>query len=126
MGIHPQKVFGTFGYIPTLLYKIGHMAAVVVAAHMSNFVQKGWDIPKGTKYFLWMDAKVVCRWLCQYNIKETFIHNRVKQIRELVSKGNTFIKYVPSELNPADLITKEQDAKKFSTNSGVCASENLT
>ena len=93
------------------------LAAVVVAAHMSNFVQKGWDIPKGTKYFLWMDAKVVCRWLCQYNIKETFIHNRVKQIRELVSKGNTFIKYVPSELNPADLITKEQDAEKFSTNS---------
>ena len=93
------------------------LAAVVVAAHMARFVQKAWDIPKDTKYYLWMDAKVVCRWLGQYNIKETYIHNRVKQIRELVFKGNTIIKHVPSALNPADLITKEQDAEQFSNNS---------
>ena len=93
------------------------LAAVVVAAHMVTFVQKAWDIPKGTKYYLWTDAKVVCRWLGQFNIKETYVHNRVKQIRDLVDKDNTILKHVPTELNPADLITKEQDAEKFSTNS---------
>ena len=92
------------------------LAAVVVAAHQGKFLQRAWDIPKGVKYFLWIDAKVVLRWLTQYNIKETFVHNRVKQIRELVCKENTTIRYVPSGLNPADLITKEQDALKFSTN----------
>merc|ERR1711874_470767 len=32
-------------------------------------------------------------------------------------KNNTTLKHVPTELNPADLMTKEQDAEKFSTNS---------
>merc|ERR1712082_66889 len=93
------------------------LAAVVVAAHLVRFVQKAWDIPKGTQYYLWTDAKVVCRWLGQFNIKETYVHNRVKQIRDLVDRTNTTLKHVPTELNPADLITKEQDAEKFSTNS---------
>ena len=65
---------------------------------------------------MWIDAKVVLSWLTQYDIRETFVHNRVKQIRELVCKENTTILYVPSGLNPADLITKEQDALKFSKN----------
>ena len=59
----------------------------------------------------------MCRWLGQFNIKETYVHNRVKQIRDLVDKDNTTLKHVPTEFNPADLITKEQDAEKFSTNS---------
>ena len=88
----------------------------MVAAHLANYVQKAWDIPKSTKCFLWTDAKCVCRWLCHYNIKDTFIHNRVKQIRELLSKDNTFLKYGPSEFNPADMITKEQKADSFSHN----------
>ena len=92
------------------------MAAAVVAAHQSKFLQKAWDIPKGIKYFIWIDAKVVLSWLQQYDIRETYVHNRVKQVRELVCKENTTILYVPSELNPADLITKEQDANKFITN----------
>ena len=93
------------------------LAAVVVAAHMARFVQKAWDIPNGTQYYLWTDAKVVCKWLGQFNIKETYVHNRVKQIRDLVDKTNTTLKHVPTDQNPADLITKEQDAEKFSRNS---------
>merc|ERR1711874_517533 len=58
-----------------------------------------------------------CRWLGQFNMKETYVHNRVKQIRDLVDKDNTVLKHVPTEFNPADLLTKEQDAEKFSTNS---------
>ena len=89
----------------------------MVAAHQAVFIRKGWDTPRHIKCFLWIDAKVVLRWLTQYNIKETFVHNRVKQIRELLQDSDTTIKYVPSELNPADLITKEQDATKFMSNS---------
>ncbi|CAL4163767.1 unnamed protein product, partial [Meganyctiphanes norvegica] len=75
-----------------------------------------WEPPKGTKVFLWIDAKVVLQWLSQYNIKETFVHNRVKQIRELCSDEDITIRYVPSEHNPADLITKEQEAANFIEN----------
>ena len=92
------------------------LAGVVVGAHQGKFVKKAWDIPIGVKYYMWIDAKVCIRWLGQYNIKETFVHNRVKQIRELVDKENTVIRYIPSELNPADLITKEQNALEFSNN----------
>ena len=35
----------------------------------------------------------------------------------MVDRTNTTLKHIPTELNPADLITKEQDAEKFSTNS---------
>ena len=92
------------------------LAAVVVAANQVQFTRKAWDPPVGTKVFLWIDAKVVLQWLNQYNIKDTFVHNRVKQVRELCSGADVSIRYVPSELNPADLITKEQEAAKFIEN----------
>ena len=89
------------------------LAAVVVAGNQVRFVRKAWDPPSGTKVFLWIDAKVVLQWLSQYNIKDTFVLNRVKQVRELCAGEDVSIRYIPSELNPADLITKEQEAAKF-------------
>ena len=93
------------------------LAAVVVAAHQAMFVKEAWNSPENTKYFLWIDAKVVLRWLGQYNIKETYVHNRVKQIRECMPKEHTTIKYVPTDCNNADLITKEQKVEEFMKNS---------
>ena len=61
---------------------------------------------------MWIDAKVVLDWLSQYNAKETYIHNRIKQVRELVSKDMK-IMYIPTKENPADLITRGQDAEKM-------------
>ncbi|CAL4073846.1 unnamed protein product, partial [Meganyctiphanes norvegica] len=45
------------------------------------------------------------QWLSQYNIKETFVHNRVKQIRELCSDEDITIRYVPS---PTFLMKEEE------------------
>ncbi|CAL4115656.1 unnamed protein product, partial [Meganyctiphanes norvegica] len=40
-------------------------------------------------------------------------HNRVKQIRDLCNNQNVKILHVPTDLNPADMITKDQKATKF-------------
>ena len=87
-----------------------------MAAHQAKFIKRAWDIPKNTEYFLWVDAKVALEWLGQYNIKETFVHNRVKQIRELLEREKVHLKYIPSKQNPADMITKEQGIEKFIEN----------
>ena len=85
---------------------------------MVPYICKAWNLPENFNINLWCDAKVVLNWLCQYNVKETYIHNRVKQIRELCNtyKQNITLRYVPTDLNPADIITKVQKAKEFVIN----------
>ena len=85
---------------------------------MVPYIGKAWNLPENFNINLWCDAKVFLNWLCQYNVKETYIHNRVKQIRELCNtyKQNITLRYVPTDLNPADIITKVQKAKEFVIN----------
>ena len=90
------------------------LAAAVVAAHQNKFVKEAWNIENNVKHYMWIDAKSVLEWLCSYNLKETYIHNRVKQVRELVGK-EMILKYVPTGENPADLLTRQQEATKMMT-----------
>ena len=92
------------------------LAGAVVAAQKSQYMHKAWDLQDYQKVFIWIDAKVVLSWLGQYNIRETFIHNRVKDIRRLCIKEKTTLKHVPGTQNPADMITKEQKATEFIKN----------
>ena len=92
------------------------LAGTITGALQAMFIKKAWDIPKGVKYFLWMDAKVVLEWLGQYNIKQPYVNNRVADIRELFKYEEVEIRYVPSELNPADVMTKPQDVDKCMEN----------
>ena len=94
------------------------LAGFVVAAQKVPYLHKAWPLTEQNKVYIWTDAKVVLNWLSQYNIRETFIHNRVKTIRELCIKEKTIIKHVPGTMNPADLITKVQKASDFINNDG--------
>ncbi|CAL4063347.1 unnamed protein product, partial [Meganyctiphanes norvegica] len=58
-------------------------------------------------------SRVVLCWLAKYNIKEIYVHNRVKQIRDLCAREDVKIYHVPTNMNPADIITKEQKAEDF-------------
>ena len=63
------------------------LAGVVVAAHQLNYLKEAWHLPHSVKVTLWCDARVVLSWLTQYEIKQTYIHNKVAQIRELCHKS---------------------------------------
>ena len=79
------------------------LAGVVVAAQKVPYLHKAWPLSDSNKIFIWSDAKVVLAWVGQYNIRETFVHNRVKTIRDLCIKEKTTIRHVPGDVNPADL-----------------------
>ncbi|CAL4152704.1 unnamed protein product [Meganyctiphanes norvegica] len=89
------------------------LSGALLAAHKVPYMMKAWDLPVDTKFIFWCDARVVLTWLSQYNIKEIYVHNRVKQIRDLCNNQNVKILHVPTDLNPADMITKDQKATKF-------------
>ena len=89
-----------------------------MAAQKIPYLHKAWPLSDSNKVFIWSDAKVVLNWLGQYNIRETFVHNRVKTIRDLCKKDKTTIRHVPGDVNPADLITKTQKATDFIKNEG--------
>ena len=60
---------------------------------------------------LWTDAEVVLHWV-RGNSPDVFVSNRVKEIREFKFP----IKYVPTDQNPADILTRGTTVKKL-TNS---------
>ena len=94
------------------------LAGAVVAAHKVPYMLKAWDISRQVKVVIWIDARVVLTWLSQYNIKDGYVNNRVNQIRQLCEpiKQNVQLRHVPSKENPADIITRKQDAQDFVNN----------
>ena len=94
------------------------LAGVVVAAHQLNYIKEAWKLPHDIKINLWCDARVVLSWLTQYEIKQTYIHNRVAQVRELCfpSQDTVSVRYVPTDMNPADILTKDHKAAEFVNN----------
>ena len=92
------------------------VSGVALGARLVPLITKAWNLGPHHKFYLWCDAKVVLHWLAQFNIKEVFVHNRVKDIRSFYSKDTTTVRYVPSALNPADMITKPIKAKDFVKN----------
>ena len=95
------------------------LAGLVLAAHQVPYLTKAWNLPNNFGFHLWCDAKVVLDWLKKRNITDTYVNNRVKQVRDLCEDHWESIKihYVPTEQNPADIITRQQKAEEFITNS---------
>ena len=95
------------------------LAGVVVAGHQVSYIRKAWNLPSNMAINLWCDARVVLNWLSQYDIKETYIHNRVAQVRKLCepAQHTTTLRYVPTLMNPADILTRVNKAENFKRDS---------
>ena len=58
---------------------------------------------------MWNDTRQALAWLSQAEIRNTYMHNRVRDIRERCLTAK--IAYVPSEENPADVLTRDISAE---------------
>ena len=89
------------------------LASIVVGANLLVFILD--TIPQlvSKQAFIWNDNKPSLCWCSQTTIKDTYVHNRVKDIREKCPTA--IIRYIPTEDNPADILTRDitaQDLEK--------------
>ena len=85
------------------------LASILIASNLLKFVLEAVPQLKDKDIFLWNDSKAALSWCSQVDIKDTFVLNRVKAIRERCP--TTIIKYVPTTDNPADVLTRDITAE---------------
>ena len=68
-----------------------------------------------TTLYLWGDSKTALSWCSSYDIKEDFVSNRVRQIR--INVPHAKLMFIKSEMNPADILTRQPKAEVFLNNS---------
>ena len=89
------------------------LTSMVVGANLLDFTLQAVPQLADKQSYIWNDNKPSLAWCSQISIKDTYIHNRVKGLRERCP--NTIIRYVPTQDNPADVLTRDitaQDLKK--------------
>ncbi|XP_046868784.1 uncharacterized protein LOC124461292, partial [Drosophila willistoni] len=89
------------------------LQAVVIGAKLSNRIQRKPCLSINSSCY-WSDSKTVLKWLRMDPRKfQQFVMHRVGEILEFtnVSQWN----WVPTNLNPADLATKTNNANKYKT-----------
>lgn len=64
-------------------------------------------LPTPSRTLYWTDSMIVLSWITKKEPWNTFVGNRVKEIRELTIIDDW--KHVPGEINPADLATRSCD-----------------
>ena len=75
------------------------------------------ELIRFTEVHLWTDSKVALAWIHTVKeIKDTYVSNRVWEIKSLICNFNAKLHFVPTKLNPADLITRGSSIEKLNTN----------
>ena len=87
------------------------LASILVASNVVTFTLDAVPQLQDKELFIWNDSKAALSWCTQIDIKNTYVHNRVRNIRERCPTAT--IKYVPSAENPADIITRDITAKEL-------------
>ena len=91
------------------------MMGMLLAANLAKFCLEAMNNYPFKKKIIWSDSKVaLAQCSASKSNKNTFVHNRVIQIRELCEGFE--INYVNSNENPADLTTKPISAKNLQSN----------
>lgn len=90
------------------------LTAIWVAAKLNNYVKTTMSHIKINNSYLWTDSEVALQWVKNDNSKLVYVKNRVADIKSLVSA--TKLMYLPTEDNPADLLTRGITKQKL-TNS---------
>ena len=91
------------------------LMALLIGSILASYCIKAAFHVKFTALHLWGDSKTALSWCSSYDIKEDFVSNRVRQIRSNVPHAK--LMYIKSEMNPADILTRQPRAEAFLTNS---------
>lgn len=87
------------------------LCGALLGARLTEKVCQAFRLPIH-KCFLWTDSTIVLGWLKTAPSKlKQFVRNRVAEIQELTQ--NNEWRYVPTQLNPADLLTRGVDMSKI-------------
>lgn len=79
------------------------LMAAVLAARLGEYVQKHYVADMKSTHF-WTDSMIVLHWINGTSKRESFVENRVAEIRAKTRMGSW--SFVQGEDNPADLITR--------------------
>ena len=89
--------------------------AAVIASRLAKFVNQSLGLsPSSTTVHLWSDSQITLHWiydLKQANATKPFITNRVSEITQAFPAS--VWTYVPTDNNPADLLTRGVSAEQF-------------
>ncbi|CAL4191849.1 unnamed protein product, partial [Meganyctiphanes norvegica] len=107
--IKPKNTVDSDNTIPKL-----ELTAMLVGAKLVKTIQNALSIDEQNTVFLWSDATVVLQWLSSPDIDSAYVHRRVVAIREACP--GAILMHVCSKDNPADIITRTIQIKKFITN----------
>ena len=87
------------------------LASILIASNIVTFTLDAVPQLKDKQIFIWNDSKAALSWCTQVEIKDTYVHNRVKNIRDRCPTAT--IRYVPSAENPADIMTRDITAREL-------------
>ncbi|CAL4161569.1 unnamed protein product, partial [Meganyctiphanes norvegica] len=90
------------------------LMALLIGSILASYCVKALFHVKISAIYLWGDSKTALSWCSSYDVKEDFVSNRVRQIRNNVPQAN--LMYIRSEMNPADILTRQPKAEVFLKN----------
>ncbi|XP_069946012.1 uncharacterized protein [Cherax quadricarinatus] len=88
------------------------LTAMLLGARLGKYVEEVLSNLRVTHTYVWTDSEVALQWVQNDRSKLPYVRNRVKEIRELQSTST--ILYVPTDQNPADLISRGVTHRKLS------------
>ena len=88
------------------------LLSVVLGTRLSKFVETELHLPVKQK-FLWTDSQVCLRWIVSSKPLTTFVYNRITEIKNAT---NTVFHYIPTNQNPADVLTRGTTIEELNTN----------
>ena len=90
------------------------LMAILIGANIANYCLDALFSIEIESLYLWSDSRTALSWCSSYDIKEQFVSNRVRQIRNLAPKAK--LMYVESARNSADILTRQPKAKDLLQN----------
>ena len=80
------------------------LTAVLVAARLARYIQETLKRVSITETFLWTDSEITLSWIINNKSDIVYVRNRVSEILDLVPLAK--YRYVSTEANPADCLTR--------------------
>ena len=87
------------------------LMALLVGSNLAVYCFESYFHINITAIYLWGDSRTALSWCSSYEVKEDFVSNRVRKIRNNVPEAK--LMYVKSEMNPADILTRQPKAGDF-------------